>query len=199
MTTLILSVLCAGIVALIASTSAGFAQAVNDRARLAEARVVIAIELVAEKKLGPCQIDGEAWMAYPVPADIARKYLGAHGGVTPGPPPASPRATLDPGGARAEIFCSNAENRARRDAANAALQPGERISRVTLGYTFPVFDAAGRTAIVIVEHDVGTWRRDDDGSRVRSSGETFGVAHIYRKRGKRWKLIATEEVYSALY
>ena len=45
-----------------------------------------------------------------------------------------------------------------------------------------------RTAIVIVERDVDTWRRADDGVGLRSSGETFGVAHVYRKRAGRWDL-----------
>ncbi|MBR1132790.1 hypothetical protein [Bradyrhizobium iriomotense] len=74
-----------------------------------------------------------------------------------------------------------------------------RATRIGLADTFPVFDVAGRTAIITVEHDVGTWHRDADGSGARRSGEMFGVAHVYRKRGKRWNLIATEELYSGLY
>lgn len=186
-------------IALTALACATSALGESGRSRLVEARVIVAVELAGEKTLAPCQIDAEAWMDYAVPADLARKYLGAHAGASPAPPPASPRATLDPRGARPEIFCSSEDNRARRDAAIAALKSGERTTQITLGYTFPVFDAAARTAIIIVEHDVTTWHRDDDGSRARPSGEMFGVAHVYKKRGKRWNRIATEEVYSGLY
>ncbi|OPY94109.1 hypothetical protein A5906_15635 [Bradyrhizobium sacchari] len=199
MRTLISSASHTAIIALTALVSAAFAQAAGGRGSLVDARAIVAAELAGEKALGPCRIDGEAWMTYPVPADLARKYLGRRTGASPAPPPASPRATIDPRGARPEIFCSNAEHRGRRDAAITALGPGERTTQISLGYTFPAFDAAGRTAIVIVEHDVGTWRREDDGSRVRTSGEMFGAAHVYKKRGRRWTLVADDEVYSGLY
>jgi hypothetical protein len=174
------------------------ALAESGRPRLAEARVIVALELAGEKTLAPCQIDAEAWMDYAVPADLARRYLGAHAIASPAPPPASPRAALDPRGARPEIFCSREDSRAQRDAAIAALRPGERTTQVTLGYTFPVFDAAARTAIIIVEHEVTTWHGDDDGSWIWPSGEIFGVAHVYKKRGKRWDGIATEEVRGSM-
>jgi len=185
--------------ALIISTAMVPAQAVSGRARLADARAIGALELAGEKTLGPCRIDGEAWMDYAVPVDLARKYLDRSDDKPAAPPPASPRAVLDPRGARPEIFCSRDESRARRDAAVAALRPGERTTRIGLAYTFPAFDAAGQTAIVIVEHDVGTWQRHADSSGVRASGEMFGVAHVYKKRGRRWRRVATEEVYSGLY
>lgn len=198
MRTLTASTLRTAVTALAALVCTSRAQAANEQARLAEVRRIVAVELAVEKTLGPCQIDGESWLDYAVPAELARKYLDARNGA-PSAPPASPRPTLDPRGARPEIFCSKADNRARRDAAIAALRPGERTTQITLGYTFPVFDAAGRMAIIIVEHDVTTWRRDDDGASVRPSGETFGVAHVYRKRGRRWERVAREEIYSALY
>ncbi|MBR1178096.1 hypothetical protein JQ617_29335 [Bradyrhizobium sp. KB893862 SZCCT0404] len=174
-------------------------QTAGSRARLADARAIAALELAGEKTLGPCRIDGEAWMDYAIPADLARKYLGRPKGASAAPPPASPRAVLDPRGTRPALFCSKDESRARRDAAVAALRPGDRTTRIGLAYTWPVFDAAGRTAIVIVEHDVGTWQRDAEGSSVRASGEMFGVARVYRKRSRHWRRVATEEVYSGLY
>jgi len=185
--------------ALIILTAIVPAQAASGRARLADARAIAAVELADEKTLGPCRIDGEAWMDYAIPADLAERYLGRRDGASAALPPASPRAVLDRRGARPEIFCSKDESRARRDAAIAALRPGERTTRISLAYTRPVFDAAGRTAIIIVEHDVGAWQRDADGSTVRTSGEMFGVAHVYKKRGQRWRRVATEEVYSGLY
>ena len=185
--------------ALIISTAIVPVQAASVRAHLADARAIAALELAGEKTLGPCRIDGEAWMDYAVPADLAGKHLGRRNSASGVPPPASPRAVLDPRGARPEIFCSKDESRARRDAAVAALRPGERTTRIGLAYTWPAFDAAGRTAIVIVEHDVGSWHRDADGSTVRASGEMFGVAHVYKKRAQRWRRVATEEVYSGLY
>lgn len=124
--------------------------------RVSPTRAIAALELAGERTLGPCRIDGEAWMDYAVPADLARKYLGRRDGGSATPPPALPRAVLDPRGARPDIFCSKDESRALRDAAIAALRPGERTTRIGLAYTWPAFDAAGRTAIVIVEHDAGT-------------------------------------------
>ncbi|WP_342737245.1 hypothetical protein [Bradyrhizobium sp. B117] len=190
----------AGLIVLTVFVCANFAQAAGSRARLAAALAIFVAELAAEKTLGPCLIDGDAWMEYAVPVGLARKYLRlrAHEDVAPVPPP-PPIATLDPDGARREVFCSKQESRARRDAAVATLRPGERTVHLTLGYAFPVFDAAVHTAIVIVGRDVNTWHRGDGGSDPRSSGEMFGIAHVYRKRGDRWDLIVDEEVYSGLY
>ncbi|TWA92633.1 hypothetical protein FBZ96_110104 [Bradyrhizobium stylosanthis] len=185
--------------ALIILTAIAPAEAASSRAHLADARAIAALELAGEKTLGPCRIDGEAWMDYAIPADLARKYLGRPKGASAAPPPASPRAVLDPRGTRPALFCSKDESRVRRDAAVAALRPGERTTQISLAYTWPALDAAGRTAIVIVEHDAGTWQRDADGSTVRTSGEMFGAAHVYKKRGRRWRRVATEEVYSGLY
>jgi hypothetical protein len=176
-------------------------QAATSEARLAEAQAIFAVELAGEKALAPCRVDGEAWKDYPVPADLAQKYLGlaAQEDVAPAPPTASPIVTLDPGGARSEIFCSKPEWRDRRAAAIAGIRPGETITHIALGYTFPLFDAAMRTAIVIVERDVHRSRRADDGSGPQSSGETFGIVHVYEKHGGRWDLVIAEEIYSALY
>jgi hypothetical protein len=177
------------------------ARAATSGVRLAEAQAIFAIELAGEKALAPCRIDGEAWKDYPVPADLARKYLGlaAQEDVGPAPPPASPIVTLDPRGARFELFCSKPQRRDQRAAAIARLRPRETVTHITLGYTFPLFDAAMRTAIIIVERDVHAERRADDGSGPQSSGETFGIVHVYEKHGGRWDLVVNEEIYSALY
>ena len=163
-----------------------------------EAAAILALVVAEDLPVERCQY-GTSWDRYPVPSSLARRYLGLNldAALLADAEPLPFARALDPRGSTPSAFCSGADKAANVsrniDAFERDQAQRSTVTRST-AITFPVFDMACRTAIVIVtiiEHD-GLMRFKGESRGKRVPSEIAIKAWIYRKSGKRWRRTGTE-------
>jgi hypothetical protein len=146
-----------------------------------------------------CAFERE-WDGRPVVAETAQRYLklALRADLVVSDPPASIMQVIDPDGTRPEHFCRAEERRqVRRDALAAFETKGGTVLRfVSIGYSFPVFNADYTRAALVVQRQVDSYLRMPDGT-FKSSLEAAGGAEIYEKRNGIWNQIAYDSYYTA--
>jgi hypothetical protein len=149
--------------------------------------------------IGRCAFERE-WDGRPVLAETAQRHLklAVRADLVVSDPPASIMQIVDPDGTRPEYFCRAAEReQVRRDALAAFEAKGGTVLRfVSIGYSFPVFNADYTRAALVVQRQVDSHRRAADGA-LKPSIEAAGGAEIYEKRNGAWRQIAYDGYYTA--
>ncbi len=169
----------------------------------AEARALFQTVLADEPPAQHCGYDA-GWQNDSIPEGIAREYLGLalHASLSPPGQTNGLRAVLDPDGRKPAAFCTEAEH---DDFENARFQTmkadvsSSSMEVTTKFFTFPVFDAGYRIAILVVTGRRDTWYRADKqigsfkpGDIGRAPPDVASVAKIFRKTPKGWKFVASE-------
>jgi hypothetical protein len=149
--------------------------------------------------IGRCSFEKE-WDGRPVLAETAQRHLklAARADLVVSDPPASIMQIIDPDGTRPEYFCRAAEReQVRRDALAAFAAKGGTVLRlISIGYSFPVFNADYTRAALVVQRQVDRHVRMADGT-LKPSIEAEGGAEIYEKRNGSWKRIAYDSYFTA--
>ena len=149
--------------------------------------------------IGRCSFERE-WAGRPVLADTAQRHLklAVRADLVVSDPPASIMQTIDPDGTRPEYFCRALEReQVRRDALSTFEAKGGTMLRfVSIGYSFPVFNADYTRAALVVQRQASSHVRMTDGT-LKPSIEAEGGAEIYEKRNGTWKRIAYDSYYTA--
>ena len=176
------------------------AQGRAERDRLAlEARGLFQAVDLNPTDIGRCSFERE-WDGRPVLAETAQRHLklAVRADLVVSDPPASIMQTIDPEGTRPEYFCRAAEReQVRRDALAAFAAKGSTVLRfVSIGYSFPVFNADYTRAALVVQRQAYSHVRMTDGT-LKPSIEAEGGAEIYEKRNGTWKRIAYDSYYTA--
>ena len=139
-----------------------------------------------------CEFDVK-WDSYPVPSSLAQKYLGLTLSVdiTASFEPLDLQQALDPNAVTKTAFCT-AQDYASFLNERAKTDEQKPAHRQEL--TFPVFDKAHKTAILIITSSTngGFLTMPGNAKRMIRVPEGATIAHVYRKSGKEWKQIATE-------
>jgi hypothetical protein len=153
----------------------------------------------------------DAWLDYPIPGDIARRYLGRaiHADLVPPQHAVRPAAVIDPTGRMRDLFCDDAQAKQRQDELLAdfrkglpspgagATAPTPRLAVSHTEYSFPVFNLGYRRAIVMVARTSFSWTMSAAGEVKTGGIESGGQAQVYVRRGLSWRLLAREFVFSA--
>ncbi|SFU84683.1 hypothetical protein SAMN02799631_02640 [Methylobacterium sp. 174MFSha1.1] len=150
-----------------------------------------------------CVVDSK-WLKYDVMAETAKKYLNhhIHADLSPRHHPSSPAEIIGRSSGKSDLVCSDEDSLDRiglvlkeRQAAvaKAAATVPSMPREIRRSYSYPIFDAEFRTAVIVRDHghSVGLHLRDD--GKVRRRGMHGDItALIYRKIRGRWTLIATD-------
>ena len=143
----------------------------------------------------------EEWDNYPVPDYVARKYLGLklHADVSASNQPLAFEEALDPKRLKPSTFCKHAEAAAyiQKSLEGFEHDPAQHFMVLrSRGFTFPVFNATFRTAVIVVtvhEHDVHS--REKNETQVRRLPDEVSIqAWVYRKTKRGWRRTATEQI-----
>jgi hypothetical protein len=185
-------------IVLIVATSAA-AQTRAERDRLAhEARTLFQAVEHSPTDVGQCTFERE-WDGRPVLAKTAERHLKqvVRADLVVSDPPASIMQALDPEGLRPEMFCREREREmSRRDKLAGFRDRGGAVLRfVTIGYSFPVFNADYTRAALVVQRHVDSHVAAPDG-KLKQSMETQGGAEIYEKRAGAWHRIAYDSYFT---
>ena len=166
----------------------------------AEARALFPAVLADEPPAQQCGYDA-VWQNDAIPDYIAAKYFGlrVHAGLSPPEQTNDLQAILDPTGRQPAAFCSDADLADYEEARYKAMKDDASSSSMeitTRHFTFPVFDADYKTAILVVTGRRDTWYRADKqtgsfkrGDVGRAPPDVASVAKVFRKTPKGWKLI----------
>jgi hypothetical protein len=170
----------------------------RDRLALEARRLFRAIEL-NPTDVGPCTFD-RTWEGRAVLAETAQRFLGVvvRADLVVSDPPASPMQVIDPETLRPETFCNPDERESARREAIAAFEGkrGAVLRFITIGYSFPVFNADYTRAALAVQRHAVSHRRGPDGTS-KPAIEAQGGAEIYEKRGGTWQRIGYDSYYTA--
>jgi hypothetical protein len=157
---------------------------------------------------GRCAVR-DAWFDYAIPESIARLHLGLaiHADLVPPDHQTRLREVIDPGGRAPDAVCTDAEAKQRQDelmadfkkarpdsAAGAPASPRLVISHTE--YSFPVFGANYRRAVIVVGRTTLIWGASSTGDVKAIGLETGGVAEVYVRRRAGWRLAARELLFS---
>ena len=186
------------VVALTEIPAAAQTRAERDRLALETKSLFQAVER-SPTDVGPCTFERE-WDNRPVVAETAQRYLKLvlRADLIVSDPPASIIQIIDPDGTRPEVFCRADERQSvQRDAIKAFREKGGKVLRfVTIGYSFPVFNADFTRAALVVQRSADSHFLLPDGT-LRHGIEMQGGAEIYEKRGGSWQRIAYDSYYTA--
>lgn len=161
--------------------------------------------ILAELETAPERcLFGNQWSSYPVPYELANKYLGhaIHTDIRGLKIGAKKAEILDPSGTHPESFCSPEEfyreGQQRIEKVLAAERTGEKrdpnvSSKSDWHFTFPVFDKKFRTAVVVRHSSNSRWFVSD--GRLLRPFSMSGGARLYRKVNGRWQLITHKPLY----
>ena len=168
---------------------------------------------VVERKTtepGHCFL-ADSWLDYPVPEDVARQHLELtiHAELPAPSHGTRPPEVIDPDGAMPQAFCGESEARRQRDTLVESFRRGilkidkgpfdlhPRLAVPRSQYSFPVFDASYRRAIIVFSYTTYDWAKIS-GDEVLALGATAGgEAEIYQKRDGLWRRVAREPLFSA--
>lgn len=207
-TTLVCTAFCglAGVSPLQAENNAWTAQ---DRI-LSEARGLFSQILPSLKfEPGKCAAS-DKWYEYPIPQHLGAKYLGLEILADLAPPSfqqSTPAKVMDADDKMSGSFCGKDEademQRAAwqqvrwlpESSAGTAELPSIAVRAPAFQFTFPVFSQDYDRAIVAVVTNQLMLTRDGDGAIHRNDHPTVGRAYSYEKRGGRWVLLDSEELF----
>ena len=183
---------------IVAAPAAAQTRAERDRLAL-ETKVLFQAVEQNPTDVGQCTFERE-WDGRPVVAETAQRYLKltVRADLVVSDPPASINQIIDPDGMRPEAFCRAEERQSvQRDALEAFREKGGKVLRfVTIGYSFPVFNADYTRAALVVQRSVDSHFLMPDGT-LKHGIETQGGAEIYEKRGGSWQRIAYDSYFTA--
>jgi hypothetical protein len=149
--------------------------------------------------IGQCTFERE-WGSRPVLAETAQRYLklNVRADLVVSNPPASIMQTIDPDGTQPETFCREGERESvQRDAlAVFRMKRGRALRFVTIGYSFPVFNADFTRAALVVQRHADSHFLKPDGT-LTNGIEAQGGAEIYEKRGGSWQRIGYDSYFTA--
>ena len=188
-----------------------FAVAAEPLDRTKQQAIALFRSVIEEKagELGRCSL-APNWIEYPIPEELARRYLGLklHAALAPSHPTARATEVIDPDGEMTEVFCDDAESASQRDALvksfqNGALEAQKEPFKLDqwlkfrqFQYSFPVFDGAYRRAVIVSAGSSYNWVKVSEGE-VRFIDVHGGAsALLYIRRDGAWRRSAEETLYT---
>jgi hypothetical protein len=170
----------------------------DDRAQArlaAEAKLFFAAVLADDPPSEPCELSS-TWDTYPIPEDIARKHLGLrlHASLSAPESGTGPLQILQP--PTQSALCRDEEAKEFESRGLAAFEAGTDKSFFVKRrkYTFPVFSADFRTAVIVVTKELQGWYRKPEGvAKLRL--EAAGLAVVYRKANGKWRRVDTDQLW----
>jgi hypothetical protein len=181
-----------------ASPSPAQTRAERDRLAL-EARSLFQALERNPTDVGRCIFERE-WDGRPVLAETAQRHLklAVRADLVVSDPPASIVQIIDPDGTRPEAFCRARDRESLQRDALAAYRArgGGALRFVTIGYSFPVFNADYTRAALVVYRRADSHFPKPDGTLAQAI-EAQGGAEIYEKRAGTWQRIAYDSYFTA--